>query len=280
MSNDEVMLTTAYCRQTDSLEPAEVAHRHADDWFYCTEEICLIEVRPIHGVKNYFFRALKGALHHPECCYFKEPKDDEGNGDPKPKPTPDPVPLIPTVLGPHHRKRQLRKPTREELLLLVKAASQRPPAIHGTLDEVVSAWEKMSHQERMIAPLMIGENHLTYRDAFVFLAWAGDDFESIAWDTRIVFGGCKFESGDVNGFFFLTSLKKFIHQNIKKPLHLTIGRGPLPASLTEITPGTEGTIFWHGSAPDPGHNPRLLKFHRPDDERYKGFVFRPHVYGG
>lgn len=279
MSNDDVMLTAAYCCQSDSIEPAEAARRHASDWFYCTEEICLIEVRPVQGKKNFFFRALRGALHDPRCRYFKEPNDDEAEGDPKPKPTPDPVPLIPTILGQRQRQKQFRKPTRDELLLLVKAASERPPAIYGTLEEVVCAWEKMSPQEKALAPLMVGGEQLTYREAFVFLAWI-ENFEALKWDSRIAYGLCEFQRGKVDGFFFLTSRKKFLHNGVKKPLHITIKPGEFPADLKLVPPDAVGTIFWHGPPPDTEHNQKLLKLHRIRDERYQGFVFRSHIYNG
>ncbi|MEW5728408.1 MAG: hypothetical protein AB1918_11335, partial [Pseudomonadota bacterium] len=151
MPDDDCMQTEAFCFESGSIEPAQSAHQHPDDHFFCTEEICLIEVRPAK-IKNFFFRARKGKLHHQDCRYYKEPKEDNGPGDPRPKPTPDPQPQIPTRLGPPARRIPWREPSREELLALVQGAKRQPVLVSGTLEEVVAAWEAMNRVERQTTP--------------------------------------------------------------------------------------------------------------------------------
>ena len=70
MPEEECMQTEAFCFESQAIEPAQSAHQHAGDHFFCPEEVCLVEVRPAK-IKNFFFRALKGKLHHPECRYHK-----------------------------------------------------------------------------------------------------------------------------------------------------------------------------------------------------------------
>lgn len=277
MSDEDRMQTEAFCFESQSIEPAQSAHQHHEDHFFCPEEICLAEVKPAKR-KNFFFRALKGKLHNPDCRYYKEPIEDNGPGDPKPKPTPDPQPLIPTRLGPSGRRVPWREPSREELLTLVQGAKRQPVLVPGTLEEVVSAWEGMSSAERIAMPLMIGDRQLNYRDAFVFLATVGDNFAELPWGDRIIFGAADFSQGKAAGFLFVNSVKKFTCGDerlrlglIVRPEHLVdrvyIQDFPIPS---------RGTLFWRGPPPQLTPDGKRLVL-LPDDLRYHGFVLRPRL---
>jgi len=281
VSDEERMQTEAFCFESQSIEPAQSAHQHHEDHFFCPEEICLVEVKPAKR-KNFFFRALKGRLHHPDCCYYKEPIEDNGPGDPKPKPTPDPQPLIPTRLGSPGRRVPWRKPSREELLTLIQGAKRQPVLVTGTLEEVVSAWESIPNAERPAMPLMIGNEQMNYRDAFVFLATVGESFAELSWENRIIFGAADSSPGKAAGFLFVNSVKKFSCRDERLRLGLIVRPEHHDdqtdrAYIRDIPIPSRGTLFWRGPPPQLTPDGKRLTLQPPDDLRYHGFALRPRI---
>jgi hypothetical protein len=282
VSTEERMQTEAFCLETEALEAAQSAHQHSQDTFYCHDEICLVEVVPSHR-KNFFFRAAPGG-HHADCRYHKEPNDDDAEGDPKPKPTPNPQLLVPTSLGPLHRKRRGKKPNRDELLILVRNANNKSVIVPGSLEQVVSAWQGMGNKQRALAPLIIGGEQVNYREAFVFINDRGDDPANVPWKSRIIHGGFGFAAGRVPGYILAESLKKFTCGDKRVCVELVI-RPECYNILNEkacvekayvggIQLPSRGTLFWHGPQPQLPSGGRRLRLIPPDDRRYHGFALR------
>ncbi|MBF0095637.1 MAG: hypothetical protein HQL34_13965 [Alphaproteobacteria bacterium] len=284
MPEEERMQIEAFCFESQAIEPAQSAHQHAGDHFFCPEEFCLVEVRPAK-IKNFFFRALKGKLHHPECRYHKDPKEDNGPGDPRPQPTPDPQTLIPTRLGPPGRRVPWKRPSLEELLVLVQGAKRRPALVPGTLEEVVSAWQGMTEAERLAAPLTISDQQMNYGDAFVFLAKAGDEVTDLPWGERIIFGAAVFRHGKAKGYLFVNPVRRLVLRDERLPFGLIVrpehheGRDDR-AYVRDIPDESRGTLFWRGPSPQPTSDGKRLDLSPPDDELYHGFALRAEILAG
>jgi hypothetical protein len=279
MSRGE-MLIEAYCLDTDSMMPAEAAIDYRDDTYYCPEENCLIEVTPAKK-KNAFFRALRDRLHDRNCKYFKQRTEGDGEGDADPHPSPPPIPLIPTLLGKRRRIPRLKKPDDAELLNLVRAAKFRPPVVAGTLEQIVTAWTKMTPAERSTAPLVIGNDSTTYANAFFFLRTPIADLDQFPWGKRIIYGAADLSRGR-NGAAFLYSLKRFLWG--EKSLQLSIKLDDVAAAgdkaymTEELTYPSRATMFWFGPAPEPDQKERWLILVPPADARYEGLALRQHIH--
>jgi hypothetical protein len=276
------MQTEAFCLETEALEAAQTAHQHSQDTFYCHEEICLVQVVPAHR-KNFFFRAVRGG-HHTKCKYYKEPKDDDAEGDPKPKPTPNPQPLVPTSLGPLHRKRRERKPSRDELLALVKNAKTKPIIVPGTLEQIVFAWQGMQCSQRILAPLIIHGEQLNYQNAFVFINSCGNNLINVPWESRIIYGGVGLTAGRAPGYLFAESLKKFTCMERRLCVKLIIRPDYYNSTaektyVKDIPLPSRGTLFWHGPQPQLSSEGGRLWLLPPDDRRYHGFALRQTLNG-
>lgn len=244
MPNEDRMQTFAYCFESQAVEPAQSAHQHKKDHYFCPEENCLIEVRPAHR-KNFFFRARKGRLHNPRCCYYKEPTEETGTGDHQLRPTADPCTPIPTQLGPPERRRAWREPTREELLTMIQQANNRPHLVSGTLEEVVSAWENMTQDDRAISPLLIGNEQLSYSDAFVFLATVIDQVAQLPWGNRILYGASDFNEGRYPGIIFVNSVRRLISEEHRFALSLMLRQKTIQKEQIERTSRT--SPYPHGA---------------------------------
>ena len=281
MTGYERMLTEAFCFESQSIEPVQLAYRHKDDHFFCPEDICLVEVTPVKR-KNYFFRALKGKLHHINCRYFKEPRDGDGTGDPVQKPSPTPKPLIPTRLGPPAPPLEWKQPTREELLDMVLDARRQPTQVPGTLEDVISAWQFIEPTLRVATPLLIEGSQLNYRDAFVFLATAGDHVADLPWGERIIFGAADLVNGRVDGFIFVTSVRKLLCGEERLPLKHTIrpeyyAEGTGRNYICDIPSPSRGTLFWLGEPPVLTDDRRHLQLTLPINTCFRGSALRPGI---
>lgn len=281
MPNEDRMQTFAFCFENQAVEPAQSAHQHKEDHYFCPEENCLIEVRPAHR-KNFFFRARKGRLHNPKCCYYKEPTEETGNGDPQPRPTPNPCTPIPTQLGPPERRMAWREPTREELLAMIQQANNRPHLVSGTLEEVVSAWENMTQDERANSPLLIGNEQLSYSDAFVFLATATDQVTQLPWGNRILYGAADFIKGKCPGIIFVNSVRRLILEEHRLALSLMLratnySEGTNRAYIQNIPLPSRGTMFWRGEMPILSDDEKRLVLQFSEDIRYQGFALRQRI---
>ena len=252
MSDNSQMLTKAFCFENQSIEPAEQAHAHRGDHFFCPHEGCLKPVTPAQSSKdNYFFKAYKHRLHQTSCPYYKEPTEHTGSGA-KSYPAADPSsPLIPTVLGDLKTNRTTwRAPSYDELLIMVRAAYSKPPLVYGSLEQVVSEWERMPLEHRSRYPLHIGDEKLNYESAFVFLGNNAVTIDKLPWSKRILYGGATLRTGNNKDYVFIKSLKRF---DEGKPLQASIHRH---LSISEATSTVlfnsqppKCTLFWLGERP-------------------------------
>lgn len=269
---DELM-TEALCWELEKMITAEYAHavKAAEDWiFYCPHEICLTSVHP-RTRKNTYFAAR---ARHISGCPDEAPSSESSlvPGVAKRRPAQVRKKPIPNLLGPLPAlKRKSRAPTKEELLVLSRAA-RHVSALHpGTLEEVVDAWIQLFPKERDERALTIGGHELTYKSAFKFLAGTSDDITSLDSHKQIIFGAATVERW--KQWILVKSRKKFSSGKVTVPLRLAVNEDHAPCWLAQLV-NRPATLFWHSAIPELNSKRDAYRFKVDFEKLHAGFTVR------
>ncbi|UQW73751.1 hypothetical protein [Pseudomonas avellanae] len=115
--------------------------------------------------------------------------------------------IFPSHLGAVPATKKKAIPTREQMLELAEQV-QSSAVIHpGTLQEVVDAWRILGMNERLKRPLHIVNRPSNYFDAFVPMSTAGEDINSVSWNSSIIFGAASVDF--FNGSFYIKTFSEF-----------------------------------------------------------------------
>lgn len=275
MSDKNPILTVAYCLETNRFEPAQTAHLHQRDTFYCTK--CYILVTPVCSCKkNYFFRALS-ALHEENCRYRKEPTESTGQGTAKTGAAVQQPFLIPNLLGKITRVPRIGRPDPAELATLIAAASKLPILVPGTLENVVDAWCFMSTKEQKKEFLTINGINRSYFESFDFIGNKEKDINDFDWDNKIIYGGAKISKGSAQGYYFVDCYRKFLLQENYFPVKIILNpeftSNNQKTYISEIE-NKDVTVFLHGCRPVFDPKRQRLIINLPKDLRYGGLCIR------
>ncbi|WP_207266707.1 hypothetical protein [Pseudomonas sp. GW101-3H06] len=199
------LMTTAVCWEVGANVSAEYAKDNSTFYYFCPEPNCLEKVVPAQR-NNKFFRAPN--RHVTGCKNEKESIENSNvQGEQKKVAMAVAPTIIPSHLGAVPTTKKKAMPTRAQMLALAQQV-QSSPAIHpGTLQEVVDAWRILSMSERVEHQLHIENSQFNYFDAFVPLGHAGEDINSVSWNSSIVFGAASVDL--FNGSFYIKTFRKF-----------------------------------------------------------------------
>lgn len=267
---DELM-TEAICWDLGHKVMAEYAHSQKNLTYYCPHEMCVREVYAAQRKNTYFVaedRHVPGCPNETGVIQSSSPM-----GIAAKKESVVPALPIPNVLGPNSvPSRKVKKPTIEELRRLALSLNDQKPYCAGTFVDVVAAWEGLPKNERGVMPLRISGTDLTYASAFYFLGQAGDQIQDIPWGSKIVFGAARVTKSQSKNCYFVTTAKKFTHQDTRLGILARI-----PASDPAIDRwfsslvGIECTVFYLGSIPTVSSTRKSFMVPEYNDD-YKGVI--------
>lgn len=273
---DELM-TEALCWQTGAGISADDAYEYKQNDSihldcYCPHDDCFAEVHPARKKHTYFVARAK---HAPGCP--NEARSSESSsypGEPKPRDTAEPPAPIPTLLGPTPPiKPKSGKPTREDLLKLAATFRVIPAQRSGTLEEVIDAWTLMTRDERVLRPLTIGNETLTYETAFIFLGRVSNDIHTLNSLDRIIFGAATVEQKE--HYYIIKSRRKFVHEAGNQQLCLTPGKTDRIPEYFATLANQDATLFWHGVTPTFSGERKAFRFGVDFRSEYVGIALRP-----
>jgi hypothetical protein len=237
------LMTTAVCWEVGANVSAEYAKENPTFYYFCPEPNCLEKVIPAQR-NNKFFRAPN---RHVTLCKNEKESTENSNvqGEQKKVAIAVAPTIIPSHLGAVPTTKKKAMPTRAQMLALAQQVESSPVIHPGTLKEVVDAWRILSMNERIKHQLHVENEPSNYFDAFVPLSHAGEDINSVNWNSAIVFGTASVNF--FNGSLYIKTFSKFSSDANRAQIRVRVRSSEPYFDL--LADGKKVTLFLRTSTP-------------------------------
>lgn len=239
------LMTKAICWELAVPVASDFARLHRQYYFFCPESNCL---RRVHGARriNDFFRA----------------EDRHADGCPNAKlstsisafpqtariyPRADPPQVVPTWLGPPPQRVNQASPSDKQRKALAEQLAKSAPVVPGSLRDVVTAFHRMSCEQRRDTTLTVDGRPGCYADVFRNVATSSPvALDTVTSPQPIFFCGATVNLN--NDFWWIKSLKRFESEGALLPLLLRVPKDAFKAeSVQEQIRDVD--LYWRGMDP-------------------------------